>query len=611
MIAREWHRSVPRGLGENMEWRRDLLLRAKGDRRFQAGLMEVCGEDSAFWVNAFVWQFNPKKKGRGQQTGPFLTWPVQEKAMRTIESCVEDGRDLVIEKSREMGASWMLLFMFLHRFLFLEGQALALLSRNEKAVESESPDSLYWKLDFILDHLPDWMKPADFVRRKLFMGTKRLNNFIAGEATTGKAGVGGRSTAMGIDEFSQIDDDFEILHRTSDTTDCRIFNFTHKGLDTAAYHLTQRPDIRKLRMHWSEHPEKVRGAYRYDRERGAVVIQDKTYPFPADYPFVADGTPLGGPEPGLRSPWYDDQCRRKGDSRAVAMDLDINAEGTLSQFFDPVEVEGLRQLYVADPVWEGGLSYDKDDPISEPKLVPEPNGRLKLWVLPNRGGKPPAGRYVIGADVAAGSGATPSCASVVNKETGEKVGEYTDPFIDAKDYGVFLVNLARAFSSLDGEPATLIWEIPGPGLTAGKEILKLGFRNVYWKTNDFSLAKKRSDQPGWYNHPETQDDLLREYRDALRERRFVNHSLGALKECLKFSYVEGHVKHAGEASPNDPSGARQNHGDHVIADALANKLCKAKARAPDEAPQAPTNHPGTLAGRRWLAQNKDRTRLYG
>src|SRR5260370_34363113 len=136
---------------------------------------------------------------------------------------------------------------------------------------------------------------------------------------------------MGIDEFSQIEEDYEVLHRTSDTTGCRIFNFTHKGLGTAAYELTQRVDMRKLNLHWSQHPHKKKGLYRYDTEAKHVVSLDAGFQHDPDYSFITDGSPTGGPCPGLRSPWYDKECRRKGSARAVAMDLDIDPRGSVSQ----------------------------------------------------------------------------------------------------------------------------------------------------------------------------------------------------------------------------------------------------------------------------------------
>jgi hypothetical protein len=50
----------------------------------------------------------------------------------------------------------------------------------------------------------------------------------------------------------------------------------------------------------------------------------------------------------------------------------------------------------------------------------------------------------------------------------------------------------------------------------------------------------------------------------------LNRSKGALEECLSFEYLKnGYVEHGGIEGGDDPSGARINHGDQTIADALS------------------------------------------
>src|SRR5262249_47409305 len=158
---------------------------------------------------------------------------------------------------------------------------------------------------------------------------------------------------------------------------CRIFNSTHLGIGTAFYDLTERPDIRKLRIHWTQHPDKCCGLYRYDTDRHAVEVLDKQYQFPLDFKYVMDGSPTGGPCPGIRSPWYDEQCRRKGSARGIAMDLDIDPKGSVSQFFDRLMIRQLQAKYAVAPFWEGDIHFDQDTgkPFS---LVPRQGGPLRL-----------------------------------------------------------------------------------------------------------------------------------------------------------------------------------------------------------------------------------------
>lgn len=596
------YRSVPRTIEENLRFREWILGECRGEPRRQRQMMEACKRDALFYISAFAWQFNPRRKGA--EVGPFIAWDCQDEATLTILECIETDRDLVIEKSREMGASWMCLLAFEWLWHFHPWKQFLVISRNEDAVESKSPDSLFWKLDFIHKYQPAWMRP-EIRRQKLFFGNDTTGSTITGQATTGKAGVGGRATAMLIDEFSQIDQDFEVLNRTADTTGCRIFNFTHVGTGTAAYSLCERPDMKKLRLHWSQHPLKQKGLYRYDKATNRIEVLDKAYRFPPDYPFVRMELPAGGPYPGVRSPWYDRECIRRKDPRAIAMDLDIDAKGSARQFFDPVVIRDLIQNYACDPIWSGDLDADLE--LGRPRqLVSAPGGSLSLWFTPGDGVRVPKGQYAIGCDLSAGTGATPSCVTILNRLTGEKVGEYATPFLGPGELAPIVVALCWLFQTWDGEGAMLAWEQQGPGIKFGQRVLELGYRNIYFRSDDLSLSRVISDRPGWVPNNQTKRLLLEDYRSALYSRMFLNRSEAALKETLAFGYTSrGTIEHGSYETTDDPTGARENHSDRVIGDALAWKiskdlvsgnLAKPGKRAADEL------NPNSLAGRRRLAE---------
>src|SRR5437868_942539 len=102
----KWHEHVPKDPVENVRFRLDLLERARGDLAFQAAILEICRQDIFFYINTFVWQYNPKHVG--DEVGPFLTWPFQETAVRrTLRRLFKDGRRILWEKSRELGATWL------------------------------------------------------------------------------------------------------------------------------------------------------------------------------------------------------------------------------------------------------------------------------------------------------------------------------------------------------------------------------------------------------------------------------------------------------------------------------------------------------------------------
>ena len=372
---------------------------------------------------------------------------------------------------------------------------------------------------------------------------------------------------MFIDEFSRIEEGYQLLAGTADTTRCRIFNFTPFGTSNAAYKLARRGDVRKLRLHWSEHPEKAAGLYRYDHKTSKVEALDKTYAFPPDFDFVMDGR--------LRSPWYDAECRRRANDREVAQMLDIDYQGSAYQFFDKLLIIDLQRTYCVPAYWEGDVDYDQESGrfLGFTKCV---GGPLRLWLLLDGDGRPAPGKYALGCDLSSGSGTTNSCVSIANCSTGEKVGEYASPYLRPEQMAPRAVALAWAFKDGSGDGAILCWETPGPGYTFGKRVLELGYRQLHYRKTKEGVGAKISDIPGWHSNAEAKDDLLREYRAALASRDFLNRSTEALEECLSFVVMpSGHIEHADNSQNlGDPTGAKSNHGDRVIADALAWRMAR-------------------------------------
>lgn len=616
-----YYKSVPKPMRSNLNRRKEILSLARGSKDVQKGLMEACKRDVLFWINLFVWQYNPNAIGEGSlETGPFITWDFQDAALISRDEqepgilwCIENRKDLVIVKSREMGASYLCLLVILWLFLFHPWKKILLLSRNQETVyRPGDSDCLFWKLEFIADRLPEWMTRGRIKKRKLTWTNPLTNSAITGQATTAAAGVGGRAKLIFVDEFSRFQVDYEVLQHTASTSGCRIFNGTHLGTGTAFYELTD-PDsavgsyIKKLWMHWSQHPDKYKGAYRYNEALNQVELLDKSFRHDPYYDFVREARPAGGPYPGVRSPWYDDMCRRLANSRGVAMDLDIDPRGSVSQVFDSLLIHSLKESYGLLPRWQGEVEQNKES--GEWELVKKENGPLMLWVMPSHDGKVPSSRYGIGGDISMGLGSTLSCLSIGDAETGEKVGEYATANESPDKLAPKAVALGNLFHDANNFPAKLAWEIPGPGSLFGKYVLEAGYANVYYRSSVRLLDRgKSSDNPGWASGTkDAKKTLLKDYEAGLKSRQFINRHGLALDECLDFKFNErGDPEHNKEKMKNDPTGARDNHGDRVIADALCWKMLQLIGlghRKKEEARQVAV---GSLQWRRDIAERREK-----
>ena len=540
------YRDVPKVISANLDYRERVIRRCSQDHDFRRVVWSLCARDLLYWVNTFCWTYDPRKMWPDPSEIPFVTWPVQDMALMEMFG-VLGRRDIGIEKSRDMGASWLILLLLVHEWQFSGSmQSFLVVSRKEDLVDSTGdPDSLFWKIDFLLRHQPKWMVPS-FTRTNMHLGNDVNGCVIDGASTTGDTSKGGRRTAIMLDEFAAVPQGHEMLSSTADVTNCRIFNSTPQGTGNAFYDVMHPPfNTQKVRLHWSEHPDKSKNLYWRDGR--------------------------------ARSPWYDEECNRR-HPQEVAQNLDIDYLGSDYQFFENSMLDSVMQ-HAHEPVHVGELDFD---PVScRPSGFHEvAGGRLDLWCPIDREGMPPTDRnYVIAADVAAGTGASNSCLSIGDCKTQEKMGQFVSPNVSPEDLAKYAVSLARLFRHDKGDdvtPAFMIWEANGPGRIFGNGVIDQGFRNIYYRRNEKRLTRDLSDYPGWYSSRDTKMALLGEYRRALKSGDLTNRSRQAILECRQYVYmVESNtVEHSRGRRTIDPSGAKDNHGDIVIADALCWKAMK-------------------------------------
>ena len=142
----------------------------------------MCARDPLFWVNSFVWTYDPRLK---QSVVPFVTYAsYQDETILAIVDSIESGGDVLIEKSRDMGASWLCLLVFTWYWHFHPEKSFLVASRKEDLVDkTDDPDSLFWKIDFILKWEPSWLAPIH-ERTSLHFLNVENDSTIDGASTT-------------------------------------------------------------------------------------------------------------------------------------------------------------------------------------------------------------------------------------------------------------------------------------------------------------------------------------------------------------------------------------------------------------------------------------------
>lgn len=537
----------------------------------------MCEDDPLFFINGFVHQFNPLILGA--EAGPFILWPSQEKALAGspgIFGAMLNGYDLTVQKSREEGGSYLVVLAMLHGWRFKRRKKYLMISHKEELVWNPGDhDALFSKAEYVLEGLPEWMrggwdKDNSDTWRKRFAFCPESGGVWTGLATTKKVTIGGRYSAVLFDEFAHIEIAKSIRGRTKATSRCRIFVSTHAGAGTEFAVMCDDPKIAKVVLHWTDHPRKNPGMYRWDQEKQQVEVLDKDYQYPPEFEFVESGEPTGGVMPNVRSPWYDAECHGIGDLGTVGEELDINPAGSVKQVFDPVLI-GQLCLRTENPWWIGDLAFD-DETGTPHALVNSPAGDIKLWGLrPIKDGKIPPGIYAAAADIGQGTGCTPSSLVIGDVERRAKVLELCRSDLDPREFAALCVALCRLFRTLDGIPAKMVFEKTGPtGGSFEKKCLELGFRRLWERPTSAKFKTTMGGvRYGWMATGEEKGKLLLEYGLALKQRHFYNPSKSALMQCLNFrKNKQNKPEHPPEVPAPEGVKARFVHGDVVIADAL-------------------------------------------
>lgn len=585
---------VPKDPKENVAYRRMIRTRAADDKGLQRALLAACRADLLYWVNVFGTIVEP----RSGLVLPFVTWDFQDPFLLKVNECI-GVQDMGAEKSRDMAASWGILTVFLWRFLFFDWQSFLLVSRVEDLVDSPgNPDCLMWKLDFAIARLPPWMRP-EVERSSLHLANPTNNSVIDGMSTTGNVGRSGRRLAVMMDEFAffEVSDGYKALASTQSVTNSRFMPSTPNGAVGAFYDVMKSPRMKRIvryRLHWSEHPYKKPGLY--TSEGGRLRVIDTAYGFPPDYAFVMDGK--------LRSPWYDAECERAPIPALIPQELDIDYLGSNHPFYPPAVIDRCMAEDCTDPMLVGELLCDED--VNKPiEFIEQRGGRLKLWFQPDATTlRPPASwRCVAGADICMGNAGVMSSNSVIaiaRSDTGEKVAELTTACTEPADLGRHAVALMRWFNN-----AKLCWEANGPGKIFGPAVIGAGYREVHYRQRDESLnPNKREMTYGWPATGPGKLLLHGAYSNALRHRQFINRSAAALEECRHYVYAGNTVQHDRAAAETDPSGAGENHGDHVVADALCWKMMADVPRNEVQEEVEREAPPGSLKWRQQMAERE-------
>lgn len=223
-------------------------------------------EGCIFFIENFGFTFDPRPQSAPHHF-PFILFEYQKGAIKWLIEHIDNGRDGLIEKSRDMGISWVVfVWVTIWYWLFKDGVNFLLGSYKEALVDNRTKDSLFGMIDYSVDSLPKWIMPKGFIKDKHRTQMKLVNpansNLIVGDTMNPDFGRGTRKTAILFDELGSWDYAKDAWESAGDSTTCRIANSTPKGYNF--YAMLRESGIDVLTLHWKEHPLKDQQWYEFE-----------------------------------------------------------------------------------------------------------------------------------------------------------------------------------------------------------------------------------------------------------------------------------------------------------------------------------------------------------
>lgn len=240
---------------------------------FAAKCYAACKNDIFYWLETFCWVHDPKKN---PSQIPLKLYDFQRNLVSWIVDHIENKRDGLIEKSREMTVTWTMLLVMQWYWQFGEpGNDFLLGSeKGDNVYKTGDPRALFSKLRYNLVRQPRFLLPLGFDINKHYGYMKLINpeteSAITGESNNLDFSRSGRYKAILYDEFAfwRYTDE-QAWEAGSDTTNCRFAVSTANGKSNYFYRLRSKEigDIDVLRLHWKLHPEKNQKWYEEQKKR--------------------------------------------------------------------------------------------------------------------------------------------------------------------------------------------------------------------------------------------------------------------------------------------------------------------------------------------------------
>lgn len=267
------------------QWRIETLTKLQNNPQLLASSKTYYSCRPAEFIMDWMDTYDPRNPTRKWM--PFVFFMKQVDLVDFLEALDMDQESGLIEKARDMGATWVCCGYTIWRWLFIKGDAIGWGSRKEMLVDTiGDPDSIFEKLRLLVRRLPPVFRPEGFNESRHATFLKLLNPengaIVSGEAGD-NIGRGGRKSIYFKDEAAHYERPEKIESALGDNTRVQVDissvnglgNVFHRRAEHAVMWERGKPlpkgFVRKFVMDWRDHPLKSQEWYdtrkaKYERE---------------------------------------------------------------------------------------------------------------------------------------------------------------------------------------------------------------------------------------------------------------------------------------------------------------------------------------------------------
>lgn len=389
-------------LNESLETRYEAFESYQANKETRGMALDLCRADICFWVNEFVWTFDPREKE--VKTLPFMLFEKQGEFLRWLQERENSDEDGIAEKCRDVGFTWLCCAYAVHGWLFRPGFRAGFGSRKLELVDTiGDPKCIFEKMRFILDNLPTWMLPRDWSADYCKIVNRDTGAAISGEGGD-NIGRGDRASIYFIDEAAHLERSERVDAALSHTSRCKIWVSTPNGMGNMFYRKRFSGLFPVFTFTWRDDPRKPQAWYDAEKLKSDPV----TFAQEVDLDYSASVEGICIPAAWVRAAVDLHKRIAMPQTGPLLAALDIAAEGIDKNVMgfrrgpvvhdDILEWGGINTTATAQKSTEEcerrgveSMTFDNGGGYGEPVAQAGRVGNLKVKVIPLNGGDTPSG----------------------------------------------------------------------------------------------------------------------------------------------------------------------------------------------------------------------------